>query len=274
MKHVVILQDKCDESEVYSDVSWNEVVSRKLKSKLKNVPVERTVLSKEGKGCLFFPNKDAQEKAKNVLQEEFKVTVDSKPRKSIMPKMKIMNVDTDVYQDKDVLRQEILQKNEEVNVLVEKGKTFEVVFIDAKRNSATLKCSPEIRQIINKASGRLFIDMQVHRARDHFHPMQCYACQCFGHKQGSPECTMSGSGKNVCLYCSSGDHQSRDCPFKKQPSRFSCSNCSQSSNPAHKANKCHTSNSLSCPFVIKETNALIRRTAGLSDEEVKKYIIK
>ena len=271
-KHVVILQDKDEDADGYSASAWNEVVRKKLSTSLKNIPVTKSVLSKEGKGCLILPNKEAQQNAKAALENDFCVVVDSKPKKRILPKMKVYNIDSDLYNDKLALRQAILEKNDKINNLVGEGKVFDIVFIDVKRKSATIKCSPEIRSVVSQASGKVYIDMQVHNIKDHFQPLQCFACQCYGHKQGSPECSLE-NGKNVCLYCAGDDHRSKDCPFKNQRDRHKCSNCSNSSNPAHKANSCHTSNSLTCPYFIKETNSLIRRTAGLNDAEVKKFLI-
>ena len=144
--------------------------------------------------------------------------------------------------------------------------------MDTKRNTAIVKVSQEIRRIMVKEN-RIYIDMTSLRVRDHFLPLQCFACQAYGHKQGSPECSRKDSEKNVCLYCA-GDHASKTCEFKKKPELHKCKNCLTSSNPAHKENAGHTSTSLCCPFTIKETNSLIRRTAGLNDDEVKKFLLK
>ena len=270
-KHVVILEDKDDEANGFSVSTWNEVVKKKLSKSLKNVPIEKSVLSKQGKGCLILPTKDAQQKAKIALENDFCVSVESKPKKNILPKMKVYNIDTNYYRDKVTLRQVILEKNDVINNLVENGKVFDIIYIDTKRNSATIKCSPDIRTAVNQASGKIYLDMQVHHIKDHFQPLQCYACQCYGHKQGSPECAIE-HGKNVCLYCS-GNHRSKDCLSKDQKRSYKCLNCTNSTNPAHRADSCHTSNSVTCPYFIKETNSLIRRTAGLNDAEVKKFLI-
>ena len=113
----------------------------------------------EGKGCLILPNKEAQLKAKAALEKDFMVAVDSKPKKAILPKMKVYNIDSNLYNDKTLLKQAILEKNEKIHNLVDDGKVFDIIFIDTKRNCATIKCSPEIRSVVNQAYGRLYIDM-------------------------------------------------------------------------------------------------------------------
>ena len=200
------------------------------------------------------------------------MSTSTKPKKSLFPKMKIFNIDNDVYKQKDQLRNAILEKNACINELVEKGSKFDILLMDLKKNTAIVKVSPEIRKLIIKEN-RIYIDMVSLRIRDHFLPMQCYACQCYGHKQGSPECKHHGSDVNVCLYCA-GSHSSKSCGVKQRTDLHKCINCSTSSNPEHRSTACHTSTSLTCPFTIKETNSLIRRTSGLTDEETKKFLIK
>ena len=109
-KHVVLIENHEDESKIYSDQKWNEVVSKNISKKLKGVPVDKIAINKDGKGCMFFPSKDAQEKAKQALDNDFKVVTSSKSRRSVLPKLKIFNVDID---DKGTLRTAILEKNRE-----------------------------------------------------------------------------------------------------------------------------------------------------------------
>ena len=97
--------------------------------------------------------------------------------------------------------------------MVDTGLSFEVIYIDTKWKNAIIKVSPEIRNVINKTN-RIYIDMQSLRTRDHFRPMQCYACQKHGHKQGSPECALNNTDRSICLYCGE-NHQSKTCEHKK-----------------------------------------------------------
>ena len=164
--------------------------------------------------------------------------------------------------------QAILDKNPGINECVEKGQTLDIVLINVPGKYAIAKVSPEIRKVL-MSNGKLYLGMRSHRIRDHFQPLQCFACQVHGHKQGSTDCKHHGTDrKNTCLYCS-GDHMSKDCPVKKEPRKYKCANCAHSDKPELRNNCCHTSTSLKCPFVIKEINALLRRTAGISDMEAK-----
>ena len=270
-KHIIVLKDKADEGKKFSTQSWSNVVKDTLNTELKEIPVEKSLLNKDGHGCLFFPNKTAQNEAKAVLEPLFSVTSDSRPKKSVMPKIKIFDVNCEVFNDKAVLKQAILDKNPGINDLFSNGASLEVVLV--KSNYAIIKVSPSIRKwILN--SGRVFIGMEAHKIRDHFQPLQCFFCQGFGHKQGSENCKHFNNDQvHTCLYCS-GNHFSRDCRVKNTPSSHKCVNCCNSSDHRHKNNTCHTSTSFKCPFVIAEINALIRRANGLTDTEAKKLEIR
>ena len=41
-----------------------------LQTKLKSIPVNKSLLNKSGQGCLIFPNKQAQEEAQAALEDE------------------------------------------------------------------------------------------------------------------------------------------------------------------------------------------------------------
>ena len=268
-KHIVLVENKDQNATNFDSMGWNQVVQKTLAPKLKNVPIEKAILSKDGKGCIFLPNKKAQEEVKSALENEFNVSTASKPRKSILPKLKLIDIDVDKYHDKSELRSSILAKNDDINDLVQKGSTFDVLFIDTKWKYAIVKVSPEVRSVVNKFN-RIFIDMESVRTRDHFQPIQCYACQKFGHIQGSPDCAAK-KDESTCLYCGC-NHMSKNCPDKRSSEKHRCINCQKSSVPAHQQNFNHKSTSLACPFMIKEMNSLIMRTAGLDSTAAKKYI--
>ena len=272
-KHVIVLKDKDNNDANYDEQRWSTVVKGTLKTKLKNVPVNRSLLSKTGQGCLFFPSKKAQEEAQSLLEPLFTVTSSSKPTKDVLPKIKVFDIDTDIYHDKLTLKQAILNKNPEISECNGNGDTLDVILINDRSNYAILKVSSGIRKILMK-SGKIFLGMQSLNIRDHFQPLQCFACQGHGHKQGSEECKHHGKDTpgNTCLYC--GDnHRSKDCEFKKQPNKHACVNCKTSDKHEYRTNANHTSTSLKCPFVIREVNSLIKRTTGISDAEAKKLRI-
>ena len=264
-KHVIVLQDK-DTNAKFDKTSWSTVVKGKIQDQLKSIPVDKSVVTKKGEGCLFFPTKEAQEKAKSVLDSHFKVTADSRPRKTVMPKIKVFDVDSQTYNDKADLKMAIMSKNSQVADLVSNDDDLTVILIDATRSYAILKVSPDIRKLMVK-QGRIFLGMQSVKVRDHFQPLQCFACQRHGHKQGSSECEHYNQEVQTCLYCS-GNHPSRECRLKKDESKHKCANCKNS--PDHKHHASHKSTSLKCPFVIREMNSLIQRTTGINEQEAKK----
>ena len=272
-KHVIILESKNPEEPKFDETAWNEVVKKKLSPKLKNVPIEKAMLCKNGKGCIFVSDKKVQKEVKSALEQDDTLTVtsNSKPQRTVNPKIKIFNLDTSKYNDKTMLRSAILEKNTEVNDLVSSGSSsLDVLYIDEVRRYAIIKVSPNVRALINK-SNKIFIDLQCYHTQDHFQPLQCFACQRHGHTRGSPDCCVKES-ESICLYCA-GNHRSKSCTKKDQTSMHRCANCLNSSNALHKANANHKSTSLACPFVIKEINSLVHRTAGLNQLEAKNFLI-
>ena len=137
-KHVIVLNGKQGEKK-FNEQSWADAVKNTVSNELKSIPVERSVLSKEGNGCLFFPDKESQVQAQNVLNSHFAVEAVTKTQKTILPKIKVFDVDNAIYSDKNVLRQAILDKNPEINALVMNGDTLDVILINANRNDAILK---------------------------------------------------------------------------------------------------------------------------------------
>ena len=54
-KHIIIVEDKNDISKTYDDNSWSQVIRSSLNGKLKSIPVQKSLVTKAGQGCLFFP---------------------------------------------------------------------------------------------------------------------------------------------------------------------------------------------------------------------------
>lgn len=266
----IYVENKGNEDEdntSYTKQQWSDVVANGISKKLKDIPVEGTTINKEGKGCVFFPSKEAQEKAKQVLNDDFTLVSKSKPKRNVLPKLKIFNVN---FTDKDVLMACIIEKNNEIAELINKcNTTFEVILIDSSRKYAIVKVSPDIRSAVLK-KGRIFVGMQGLTVRDHFCPLQCYACQKFGHKKGSSDCEKDENTK-TCLYCSK-NHLSKDCDVKKKPEHHKCANCSSSHIASYRNNANHAATSFKCPIYMRETNALIRRTVGLESEESNMFL--
>ena len=266
-KHVIVIEDKQDDNKKYDKESWSEVVQSSLSSKLKNIPVHKSLVTKSGQGCLIFPTKNDQEQAQLLLEQEYKVSLTTQQKRQLLPKLKICRINHSYKkQDKDVLKMAIQEKNSSIDAYIKDGHTFEIIIIDEQYHYAVVKTSPEIRNAVME-KGSIFLDMESLEVRDHFHVIQCFSCQEFGHKKGDDVCKNKNNSCTACLYCG-GNHESKGCGVKRDSSKWNCSNCSSSSNPRHRQNANHTSTSSCCPFVIQQVKSLINRTQGL---DVKNY---
>ena len=70
-KHIVVVKNYEGN---FSEDSWATVVKNKVSSKLKSVPVHKTVLNKKGQGCIFLFSEKEKYEAIEVLKSDFKVT--------------------------------------------------------------------------------------------------------------------------------------------------------------------------------------------------------
>ena len=265
-KHVMVVEDKQNKENRYDNESWSKVVKSSLSTKLKNIPVEKSLVTKSGKGCLFFPTQSDQEKAKSVLESEYTVSLSTENKRMLLPKLKVSRIGPSYKkEDKEVLKMAIIKKNANIASYVDDNHIFEVIIIDEIKHYAVLKVSPEIRNtIIGK--GSVFLDMESLEVKDHFHAVQCFSCQEYGHKKGDDACKHKGTENVTCLYCGE-NHQSRSCTVKKDSSKFKCSNCFNSKNVHHRQNAIgHTTTSRSCPFSVQQVKSLINRTQGLNEK--------
>lgn len=125
--------------------------------------------------------------------------------------------------------------------------------------SAIVKIDPRIRKYIIDNGRILYLDCSSIHVKDQLHLMQCFVCQGFGHKKGSPHCTEV----KACLYCAK-DHDSRDCPVKRNFTKHNCANCKNSNDHnIRREAQSHTSTSNYCPLVQRELLRVINRTAGI-----------
>ena len=137
----------------------------------------------------------------------------------------MFDLDTSVYNENETntLKADILDKNAGIKRVYENkdiDTLFEVLFINTKFNYAILKMSEHMRAAIKKQGNRVYLGLTSHITKDSFHVTQCFKCQKFGHKSGSPHC----SGIQVCLYCSK-NHASAECTVKEDNNKHACSNC-------------------------------------------------
>ena len=163
----------------------------------------------------------------------------------------------------------MIKKNSFIeNNVSEKGKTFQIIFLDEKKDSnfssAIVKVNPEIKQAICKNGNRVFLGLSSCKVTDRYHLIQCYHCQNFGHKKDSENCPMKNSKVGICLYCAQ-NHMSRDCPDKNNSNKHNCVNCQRSGDSKKQsASVGHSSNNYSCPILQTELKFLVNRTMGSS----------
>ena len=142
-----------------------------------------------------------------------------------------------------------------INSLIEKGHTFDVLFVKDKRNdvpraTAVIKVDKKIYDEIRMLNYKIYVDFHRCKVHDRFHLAQCYKCQKFGHTKNN--CPMKATDVHICRYCS-GNHVSSTCPYKGDDEHYKCANCGQK----------HSSTYVKCPFVQNQVETLLHRTQGL-----------
>ena len=252
VSHVLVVENKDSDSERYTSATWSDVVRSSISNKLKDVPVSNTIVNRQGQGCIFLPSEKACADAKKALDSDFKLSATEKNSNKLWPKLKVHNLPT-ADCTVDDLHDMIVSKNPDVNnvLSVNSHAKLSVIFIDKKHNFAVLKVTPDVREVIMKRA-RLFVGMSSLFVSDHYHVERCYACQQFGHKQGSESCPAKNSHE-VCVFCA-GSHKSSDCRNKTCQL---CANCAKSSSHTQKKNaKFHSASSTNCPVYQKEVEKL------------------
>ena len=252
-------------SEPFTQNKWSTVVKGKVSNKLSDVPITKTALTRTGKGFISFPNRESRDLAADVLKDEFAVSQDDIMKKTLLPKMKICDLQSFTKTDCDKLKSEIPRKNSKIQSLLDSGATLDVIYIREAANTelyghAVIRVDPRIREAIIDNKRKLYIDTSSYYVKDQIHVTQCFACQSFGHKRGSSFCPLVKTpNKNICLYCSE-NHLSHQCTVKKDASKYNCSNCSSSKYKSFRNDSNHTSTSSQCPIHLKEINTVINRT--------------
>ena len=105
-KHIVVVENHEGN---FSEDSWATVVKNKVSSKLKSVPVHKTVLNKKGQGCIFLPSEKEKHKAIEMLKSDFKVTPSNPASsKKLSPKLKIHNLKEHRFENTEKLKEAIL----------------------------------------------------------------------------------------------------------------------------------------------------------------------
>lgn len=270
-RHTLILTPT--EEDEFSTSTWSTVAKSNISKKLSNVQINKLGLAKNGQCYINFPNKHNQEKAMETLKDDFKVTAETK-NIGLTPKITICDLDAELYSAKDQqkLRSDILSKNPEIQNLVNDGKTFDILFIQETQqntNRAVVRIDPQVLNHLNtlkdqrKSNAVIYIHNSACRYFNRFHIIQCYQCQSFGHRKGSPSCPFNSTNRSTCLYCGQ-NHPSKDCSYKRRPEMFKCANCTRFSgceDDQHNLN--HTTTDHTCPIFQKQIEITLKNTRGI-----------
>ena len=186
---LVTTRDSQVGDENFTTKSWANVLNGSISEKLKDIPVSKSIVTKEGKGCITFPTENERDMAKEVLEEEFNVELSDRQRKLLFPKLKICDVNNDLYKRKDTekLKKAILSKNKDISEMVlNQNLQFQIIYIEEHptgEGHAVVKVDPKIRNKIISMNRRIYIDLSSCYVKDQFHLIQCFKCQKFGHKK-------------------------------------------------------------------------------------------
>lgn len=267
VKHTLTLVKKTEEeggeTSPITENDWVQV-RRDVKGSLAHVPVAYASLF-EGTATLNFSSKDHLDEAQKVLAPKYDVATKSEERKKLDPKLSINDIHTDI-KDKDMLLEELLQKNENIRSLSDGADKVKIIFYDTKQRFAVVQVSPVIRESIRQNADQVNLDLTSHYVKDRIHVVQCYHCQEFGHMAGSKYCKDKDKDP-TCFYCA-GKHKSKDCNSKKENKykKIKCSNCTKSKNHSERnAATTHKASDSLCPSFIKERAHIMSRTAGCGE---------
>ena len=255
-----------EQEEEMSQGKWNTVVKGDVAKSLETVPVVRAQY-KRGSARLDFKTEEDMKKAENALKDRYSITSRTKEQKKLDPKLTISDLDSEII-TKDILEQKLLQKNDflkhekEVN-----GERLTVLFLgkDHRGNlEGVIQVSVGMREAIRRNEDRLCVGLQRHSVRDRIHVIQCFHCQGYGHKTGSPYCKLKDVKEGICFFCA-GSHSTRDCRRKKnkETDKVKCVNCSNSKSRNEREKSCtHRANDTLCPFYVREKERIMARTHG------------
>ena len=251
----VLVINNLQQEDIVDGKLFSSALKENLSVQLKEIPVSKATVNREGKGILIFPSPESCTQAKASLSTNYHVHNSNRKQNVLLPRLKIHNLDPELLgQNKEELRNKMLSKNESLKNATEDD--FKITFIDKKQSFAIARVNPEIHKKITNA-GRVYIDLWSNKVSNHYQPLQCFKCQAFNHTSTSPLCPLHEKpNETTCLYCAK-NHPSATCPAKKNKKSHRCSNCLKNDNPSIKkeANS-HTSTSKLCPTYIKEVERL------------------
>ena len=260
------VEGNAEQKEEMSQGKWNTVVKGDVAKSLETGPVVRAQY-KGGAARLDFKTEEDMKKAENALKDRYSITSRTKEQKKLDPKLTISDLDAEIT-TKAILEDKLFQKNDflkhqkEVN-----GERLTVLFLgkDHRGNlEGVIQVSVGMREAIRRNDDRLCVGLQRHSVRDRIHVIQCFHCQGYGHKTGSPYCKLKDMKEGICFFCA-GSHSTRDCRRKKhkETDKVKCVNCSNSKSRNEREKSCtHRANDPLCPFYVREKERIMARTHG------------
>jgi hypothetical protein len=165
------------------------------------------------------------------------------------PKIQIFDIQEDMTQEQlvellsdqklpDSVPETFVRKCFKHGAKLEQGQTTWIVEIH-----------PAARQYLVN-TGRIFSNWRAHKVRDFVVVTRCYHCQGFGHI--AKHCM----SPKVCGYCSSTDHESKDCRHKGDAGKHRCINCLRFQVKDHS----HHAASNECPIYKNRLQNIISET--------------
>jgi len=243
-KHTVILEPiefPQSQSTVNKKIAQNELkkIVQDLGSKtidhVKKFSVKNVTSGRNGKIILELPSQEDAQNEVTVFSEKSDLT-NYTPKHSTKknPRMIVKNIPR--TNEKEHLRESLLNQNLDVSELAVKGEVFKIVTIIHKGENKThvvVEVSPKMRKCIKDHRG-LKLGFMLHECEDYIYLLRCNKCCLYGHK--SIDC----KGVILCPYCS-GEHEYMSCTS----SRPSCRPCQSkgltgTGHTSYDINKCPT----------------------------------
>ena len=247
---------------------WSSVVKSNVEKSLQNFPVSNSYISRKGGPTMVFPSAEIRDKAADTLKSDYKITTQSEAPRKLSPKIKIVGVMPDVFQESDAnIIQEVRFKNAKINDLISDDNDFKIVYKNKEDRLIVVKTTSKIRDALKMSHDKIFFGLQLLNVYDHVHAAQCFHCQEFGHYSGSDYCKLKDK-HGVCFYCAGTDHVSSQCKNKKNSSKHRCANCIKEK----RQHTHHKATDLLCPTVIRETIRVYSRTDGMDESSKNWYL--
>ena len=164
----------------------------------------------------------------NITDATIHIEEKKKPRIQIVGiEEDLTNIDiTDI--EKDIIKRNFLKDNSELKVVHKyqnnKSKKWNII---AELNSYTYE------KIMNNRT--VYYSYCRYKAYDDFNVNMCNKCCMYGHTER--KCKRNDF---TCKYCSQ-NHDSKDCPIKKETNKFNCTNCTYANQKANKKYDCNHS---------------------------------